>query len=170
MKVVDGQYICGYNLTLLHIDYPSVEFPVDFLREDNPELPDYNVQICRQLPQPPIDSLIQNIIEKDPELVDNEWVQDWIIVEKSPEEKRLARYKPIDFLLALQSNQNCINWSLTLNPILYGNFLLAVNRAIDDDNWIYVQAIYDELKAMSPHEHGTEFTELATYFGVPLAL
>lgn len=88
ITVVDGVFISGCNLTLLKKDYPDVDFPVDFLREDNPNLADYNVAVCQQLPQPPVDNLTQNLAPKTPEFIDGEWVQDWLVTGKTAEEKR----------------------------------------------------------------------------------
>lgn len=104
IKVINGQYISRYNRLLLELDNPTVEFPIDFLREDNPNLADYNVQICRQFPQPPIDNLTQNIAEKDPEFINGEWVQDWIIWEKTDEEKRniVPVVSMVQFQMALE--------------------------------------------------------------------
>lgn len=86
IKVVNGKFISGYNPTLLAQDYP--ELPFDFLREDNPLLNQYNIYICNRLERPPFVQNEFNCALKDPELIDGLWIQDWQIIEKSPEEKR----------------------------------------------------------------------------------
>lgn len=88
INVIDGQYVKGYNLLLLQKDFPHANFSIDFLREDNPSLADYNVVVCRQLSQPSVDFLTQNVTPKDPEFINGEWVQDWVVTDKTAEEKR----------------------------------------------------------------------------------
>lgn len=170
IKVVDGQYVSGYNRLLLELDNPTVEFPLDFLREDNPAIKDYGVEVCRQLIQPVIDNSTQNVREKDPEFIDGEWVQDWIVAGKTAEEKRLAKYNPSQFMQLIFASASFNSWIASFPPFQQAGFADAATNAKIDDNWTVVQSVYDQFKvgASPSNEVIKEWQDIADNNGIPI--
>lgn len=171
IKVVDGQYVSGYNRLLLEIDFPDVDFPLDFLREDNPAIKDYGVEVCRQLIQPVIDQATQNVTPKDPEFVNGEWVQDWIVTEKTAEEKRLAKYNPSQFMQLIFASVSFNNWVGAFSSFQQSGFVAAATNAKIDDDWSVVQSLYDQFKVGNPPSNIAveEWQAIADNNGIPIA-
>lgn len=168
IKVINGQYVDGCNMYLLSQEYPEVDFPPDFLREDNPDLPQYNVATCEVLPKPQHDSANHDCQWQKPELIDGQWVQDWQLIEKLAEEKRQSKYDPRSFFIALDNNSRYQTWILLIPSPKYTNFSVAAQRAADSGDWSHVQVMYDRLKSSKPHLHAAEWQAIADNYGIPI--
>lgn len=83
-----------YYLSELPVEYPNTSFPVNMTPEF---LVAYNIYPVQTTPQPPYNALTQKVEEGTPELIDGVWVQQWVVVELTPEEQaealQVARYK-----------------------------------------------------------------------------
>lgn len=167
IKVLDGQYADTYNRYLFQQEYP--ELPDDFLREDNPQLADYNIFVCEVLAKPQYDFNNYDCKEKKPELLNGNWVRGWQLIEKSTEEKRLAKYNPTEFLKALDDNASWDTWTTLIKSNKYTNLSVAATRASITHDWTQVQKQYDKLKSITPTAlYASEWQAIANQYGIPL--
>lgn len=167
IKVVNGEFISFVNELILQKEYPA--FPAGFLLQATAEeLAAFNCHEVFIDDQPVINNQEQNIRLGTPYLDVDIWRQSWEVTEKSDEEKRQARYNPDDFLLGLNQNSAYQTWSNLLPPNPYANFLLAVQRASESQNWVHVQSFYDGFKQAipPPPEALIEWQEIADLYGI----
>lgn len=72
-----------YNLTSLPTDYPQTSFPADI---KNIDLAEYGVCSVVSQDMPPYNPATQIVEQSIPQKVGDEWFQQWVVVDLTPEE------------------------------------------------------------------------------------
>lgn len=100
----------------------------------------------------------------------NQWEQSWSYIEKSTEQKRLAKYNPNGFLQAMFVNASFGQWMGNFPPFQTAGFVSSTTNAKMDNDWSVVQGIYNSFKALvSPSiDSINEWQEIADVNGIPL--
>lgn len=83
--VTNTGYQYPYSQDQLRYDNPNVSFPLPMTDETCAE---FNVYPVNVKPIPSHDPHVQRVVQQDPILIDNIWVQDWNVLELSDEEKQ----------------------------------------------------------------------------------
>ena len=72
-----------YTIGNLRRDNPQTSFPK---RPSNEMLEGWNVYVVARVDRPDVDTITQNLSEGTPVLVDNQWVQVWVVEEATLEQ------------------------------------------------------------------------------------
>ena len=72
-----------YSLTALPTDYPQTSFPADI---ENIDLAEYGVYPVVSQGMPPYNPATQRVEQGMPQKVGDDWLQQWVVVDLTPEE------------------------------------------------------------------------------------
>ena len=160
-----------YSLAQLRLDEPTRSFsPFPSDRE----YAEYDCYRKRLQPPPSPDPATHRVVEVKPVLVDGQWLQQWEVVELSPQEAEAyyrATHPPrwIEFSAALPPEVNqLLRATWDANPMLKDQLSIGLSKAADGDSRVFLRAWQTaRTLGLIPPELVTGVQALATQYDLP---
>lgn len=175
LKAINQEIIkFPYTIFDLRNDNPNTSFPEDIInRNYDEELQSYNVYKVIIQVQPPITENQYLVQENLPELINNQWILGWKIIDKTNEQLRQEKSNPVQFKKDLNSNSLWQEWTdliIANNPKQLIFLLEAFNNYIATGDNTTVQNLYNSVKISIPlpENANVEWSLIAENNGIDL--
>ena len=163
LKSINNTITFPYDPSL---DYPNTSFPTGV------DHPSFDIYWVHPSPQNNPDPSLYNAVEGQPvfNAETNRWEQTWDYVEKSPEEKRQAKYDPATFLMTAQADPDFRTWRSQLPPQEYTELLTAAGDAKQTGNWTAFQSLLDIRSVDFSPALLAKIQALVEQYGIPIVV
>jgi hypothetical protein len=96
-----------YSLGHLKRDFPNVSFPIEKDSVEN-NLSEFGIFQVKEKNKPEIDEYKSKLVEDNPEFYNNEWIQKYVIIDRTPEDQR--DYKDSIIMLIVQDTKHHLDF------------------------------------------------------------
>lgn len=160
-----------YSLAQLRLDEPTRSFSP---APSNAELAYFDCYRKQPQPQPEFNPATHRVVEVQPALVDGQWLQQWELVELTPEEAEAyyrATHPPrwLEFNAALPPEVNqLLRAAWDANPMLKDRLSVGLGKAADGDSRVFLYA-WQAARAtgLVPQDLAQGIQMLATQYDLP---